>query len=161
MARVREYAKQKELMRAGNANPSEATIASELLRKLAEKERKRKFDSIGLADPRVVEPSSSPKAIEDEEVVSKDLEKKDEDKTSIELEQDDDDDSNGDNEEKRTELRNYEKDKRSKRKRSVARLRERKFSTLSIAKKKSVVVTAAAIVVGRRLLLAYLGRGFL
>lgn len=160
MARVREYAKQKELMRAGNANPSEATIASELLRKLAEKERKRKFDSIGLADPRVVEPSSSPKAIEDEEVVSKDLEKKDEDKTSIELEQDDDD-SNGDNEEKRTELRNYEKDKRSKRKRSVARLRERKFSTLSIAKKKSVVATAAAIVVGRRLLLAYLGRGFL
>ena len=64
-----------------NANPSEATIASELLRKLAEKERKRKFDSIGLADPRVVEPSSSSKAIEDEEVVSKDLEKKDEDKT--------------------------------------------------------------------------------
>ena len=103
----------------------------------------------------------SPKAIEDEEIVSKDLEKKDEDKTSIELEQDDDD-PNGDNEEERTELRNYEKDKRSKRKRSVARLRERKFSTLSIAKKKTVVVTAApAIVLGRRSLLAYLGRGFL
>jgi hypothetical protein len=141
-----------------NANPSEATIASELLRKLAEKERKRKFDSIGLADPRVVEPSSSSKAIEDEEAVSKVLEKKDEDKTFKEPEEDD---SNGDNEEKRIELRNYEKDKRSKRKRSVARLRDRKFSTVSIAKKKSVVVTAAAIVVGRRLLLAYLGRGFL
>jgi len=103
-----------------NANPSEATIASELLRKLAEKERKRKFDSIGLADPRVVEPSSSSKVIEDEEVVSKDLEKKDEDKTFKEPEQDKDD-SNGDNEEKRIELRNYEKDKRRKRKRSVAR----------------------------------------
>jgi hypothetical protein len=153
MAMVREYAKQKQMMRGTGTVPSslDTTPASELLRKLAEKERKRKFDSIGLLDPRVVEPSKARRVPAQEFLFENETEEED-------LDEEDSDDK-----EEGIELKDASEHEETNEKKiaSVAKLREHKFSTLSLAKRKSVVITAAAIVVGRRLILAYLGRGLL
>lgn len=151
MEMVRKYAKQKQMMTGTRTVSSSrySTPASELLRKLAEKERKRKFDSIGLVDPTIVEPPKNMKIPDQEpnfdEQEAEEQETLDEKEENIKL----------------VDEEEVEEKTKKEKKRAVTKLKERKFSTLSLAKRKSVVVTAAAIVIGRRLILAYLGRGLL
>ena len=146
------------------------TPASELLKKLAEKERKRKFDSIGLVDPRLAESCKARHVSEpastrsgDKTDTNKDEDDNDdgEDEQHDDDEDDDDDDFN-DKEDAEEETMEHKKPlEKKKRSRAITKLLERKFSTLSLAKRKSVIITAAAFVVSRRLLFYWLGRGIL
>ena len=169
---VREYAQQRKKLRTTSMSHIE-TPASELLKKLAEKERKRKFDSIGLVDPRLVEPSKARNVYEPastrigDKTDSNKYDDNDDggDEQHHDDEDDDEDDDDYDfNDEEDAEEETMEHKKTSekkKRSRAITKLRERKFSTLSLAKRKSVIITAAAFVVSRRLLFYWLGRGIL
>lgn len=137
------------------------TPASELLKKLAEKERKRKFDSIGLVDPRLAESCkarhvSEPASTRSGDKTDTNKDEDDNDDGGDEQHDDDEDDFNDEEDAEEETMEHKKPLEKKKRSRAITKLRERKFSTLSLAKRKSVIITAAAFVVSRRLVVILL-----
>ena len=182
MAMVREYAKRKKMMTEAARGQSESNHASELLRKLAEKERDRKFKSIALIDPRLNNaPSKASRHAHanvssngDDEELSFEAEEQimDEEAESEvvqhvfmeEMHQEsvhiqtlrvpatENDDAKEEEEQK---IKHFTFT------RATAKKPERRKDTFSIVKKRPVIITAAALVVGRRLFSIFFGGGYL
>jgi len=158
MAMVRDYVNKKSVLtgvaRAQGAR--ESTAASDLLKKLAEKERQRKFDSIGLIDPRLVEPSKARKVKKERPILQ--LEDVSEVEEVIEVSTEEDVlVANEDH----ISTDDKEPSKLDDTKALVPVAHEKKGSTFSLAKKRPVIIAAAALVIGRRILSLWIGRGLL
>jgi len=146
MAMVRDYVNRKSVTTnvASAQGVSESLAASELLRKLAEKERQKKFDSIGLIDPRLKGSPLKRKVHKEEPVLEvEDISEVDDDDDAP-IEEDDTKFSKDDKTEKTDETKTLQ-------------VVKKKRSTFSLAKKRSVVATAAVLVIGRRLLSLWIG----
>lgn len=155
MAMVRDYVSKKSVLtdvaRAQGARESAA--ASDLLRKLAEKERQRKFDSIGLIDPRLVEPSKARKVKKEQPILQlKDVSEVSEVSTEEDVLVADDDHESTDDK---------EPSENDDTKALVQVAPEKTVSTFSLAKKRPVIIAAAALVIGRRILTLWNGWGLL
>ena len=158
MAMVRDYVNKKSVLtgvaRAQGARESMA--ASDLLKKLAEKERQRKFDSIGLIDPRLVEPSKARKVKKEQPVLQLEDISEVEELSEVFTEEDAlvaDDDHESTDDKEPSEIDDT--------KALVQVAPEKKVSTFSLAKKRPVIIAAAALVIGRRILTLWIGRGLL
>ena len=159
MDMVREYAIEKKVMPDVAKAAYEAREASELLRKLTEKERKKKFDSIQFSDPRLKSSSlrrssSNSRPPETSDTANMDLEEETEvieiadimeEATSIAIK----------------EKKNDKKKSKKTRKKGTFSITSKKKSSFSMAKKPSIVLAAAVFVIGRRALSLWLGQGFM
>ncbi|GFH61187.1 predicted protein [Chaetoceros tenuissimus] len=159
MDMVREYAIEKKVMPDVAKAAYEAREASELLRKLTEKERQKKFDSIQFNDPRLkssslrrsssgsipLETSDTTDLISEEETEVVEIADIMEEATSIATK----------------EKKNDKKKSKKTRKKGTFSITSKKKSTFSMAKKPSVVLAAAVFVIGRRALSLWLGQGFM
>lgn len=148
MAMVRDYVNRKSVMTnvASAQGASESLAASELLRKLAEKERHRKVPSVSRLDSRLKGPSPLTQKVNKEQplVRLEDISEEDDDNdTSVER---------GDD-----EFSIDDKTIETHETRSLQQVGKKKRSTFTLAKKRSVIATAAALVIGRRLLSLWIG----
>jgi len=176
MALVREeYAKRKQAREISEAHV-DSTSTSALLQRLAEKERQRKFDSIGLIDPRLIDRSNEAKEEASSfESVEEEYEDEDEyedveDTTDIDLEatyeEEEDLDREDDLETPPVPIKlnaMFAKNKNNKDEEcdAIAKVPEKQGSAFSLATKPPVILAALALVLGRRLLHIWVGRGFL
>jgi hypothetical protein len=170
MKLVREYAKQKNILKSVARAQGDETNASELLKRLAEVERRRKFESIGLIDPRLYGPKKSSGGMstgryerpmrykgeiqQEEEPVDGVM--TNEDQSVLGKAKEEDYFQQRDDTE--TEIKKLEASLPTG---NAVSDQKRKTNILTLAKKRPVIFAAAAIVIGRRLVSLWFGGGLL